>query len=239
MEADGIVAGFTKSVPLHGINVHKKLIESLPYGPDFLVEKIECRNHNLGNYANRLRELSLSKNVGAVQQRSKIIQNILRLGSDILNGPYHVFGDHTHFPERGYFCNGPKPEESSEVPAMKETGIFTEIQSALNRVAHHTNSLIEDVNNCVEQLNSLVAKTIGGKRINFNMRQSFQVTSPGVFTKKHIAHNRSSTKLRQRRKKSVAKISLKYSSTGSDEHYKPHAAEPLPDTPDDKLAVLK
>ncbi|KAJ8872000.1 hypothetical protein PR048_028340 [Dryococelus australis] len=38
----------------------------------------------------------------------------------ILNGPYHVFGDHTHCPERGYFCNGPKPGECNEVPAMKK-----------------------------------------------------------------------------------------------------------------------
>ncbi|KAJ8897259.1 hypothetical protein PR048_002605 [Dryococelus australis] len=41
----------------------------------------------------------------------------------------------------------------------------------LNRVAHYTNSLIGDVDNCVEQLNSFVAKTIGGKRYNFSMRQ--------------------------------------------------------------------
>ncbi|KAJ8873471.1 hypothetical protein PR048_024289 [Dryococelus australis] len=92
-------------------------------------------------------------------------------------------------------------------------------QSALNIVAQHTNSLIEDVDNdCVEQFNSLVAKTIGEKHV---MRQSFQ--------------SRSSTKLRQCRKEPVAKISLKYRSTGPDEHYGPHA----PDTPDDKLAVLK
>ncbi|KAJ8897144.1 hypothetical protein PR048_002490 [Dryococelus australis] len=138
-------------------------------------------------------------------------------------------------------------EERNEAPAMKETGILTEMQSAMNRVAHHTNSLIEDVdNNCVEQFNSLVAKTIGEKRINFSMRHSFQVTpgrsqcavvahnsksalhrlvhktltnrSPGVFTKKYIAQNRPSIKLRQCRKKSVAKGSLKYSSTGPDEH---------------------
>ncbi|KAJ8883883.1 hypothetical protein PR048_015738 [Dryococelus australis] len=189
MEADGIVAGFAKGVPLHGIkyarlvgdgdsSVQNELIGSLPSGPYFLLRK------------------------------------------DILNVPYHVFGDRTHCPERGYFCNGPKPKESNE-----KLGFFTEIQLALNRVAHHTNSLIEDVdNNCVEQFNYLVAKTIGGKRINFSMSQSFQ--------------NRYSTKLRQRRKKPVTKILLTYSK-GPDGHYGPHTAEPLPDTLDDKLAVLK
>ncbi|KAJ8876211.1 hypothetical protein PR048_024121 [Dryococelus australis] len=52
-------------------------------------------------------------------------------------------------------------------------------------------------------------------------------------------HHLLSTKLRELRKKSVAKRSPKYSSTGPDEHYRPHAAEALPDTPGDKIAVLE
>ncbi|KAJ8869792.1 hypothetical protein PR048_028800 [Dryococelus australis] len=75
MEAYGIVSGFTKTVPLRGFkyaqsigdedsSAHKKQIESLPHGPDFLSEKIECRDHILRNYANRIRELSLNKILG-------------------------------------------------------------------------------------------------------------------------------------------------------------------------------
>ncbi|KAJ8872086.1 hypothetical protein PR048_025687 [Dryococelus australis] len=76
-EADGIVAGLTKSIPLHGLkyarlfndgdsSVHKKQNEYLPYGPDVLVAKIEFRNHILRNYADRLLELSLNKTIGTV-----------------------------------------------------------------------------------------------------------------------------------------------------------------------------
>lgn len=32
----------------------KRLCEILPYGPNFLVEKIECRNHLLRNYVQQL-----------------------------------------------------------------------------------------------------------------------------------------------------------------------------------------
>ncbi|KAJ8897449.1 hypothetical protein PR048_002795 [Dryococelus australis] len=149
------------------IIIHKKLIESLTCGPGFLLNR-EVRSDK--TYL-RLRS-GITK---AIQHRKsdglprKVSCEQLR--KEILNVSYHVFVDHTHCPERGYFCNGPKPEESNEVPAMKETAIFTEIQSVLNRVVHHTNRLIENVDNCVEQFNSLVAKTIGGKRINFSMRQ--------------------------------------------------------------------
>lgn len=180
---------------------HRKLIESLPYGPELLVEKIECRNHILRNYAGKLRDITLNKKMGSVEQRSLVRQNIVRmrtgisqaikyrktqnlprrikceeLKKDILNGPLHIFGDHTCCEERGYFCKGPKPGEINEVPALKETGVFQAIQSALNRVVYHCNSLIEDVdNNCAEQFNGIVAKTIGGKRVNFSLRQSYQV----------------------------------------------------------------
>lgn len=35
-------------------SVTKRLKEILPYGPHFLVEKIECRNHMLRNYMQKL-----------------------------------------------------------------------------------------------------------------------------------------------------------------------------------------
>lgn len=42
---------------------------------------------------------------------------------------------------------------------------------AINLVAYYANSLIHNVNNnCVEGYNSIVAKYVGGKRINFSLR---------------------------------------------------------------------
>jgi hypothetical protein len=37
--------------------VHAKLIDTMPYGPNELVVKIECKNHLLRNLRNHLRDL--------------------------------------------------------------------------------------------------------------------------------------------------------------------------------------
>lgn len=45
----------------------------------------------------------------------------------------------------------------------------------IDRVANHARSSIEDVDtNTVERFNSIIAKYVGGKRINFTMRRSYQ-----------------------------------------------------------------
>ncbi|KAK4882229.1 hypothetical protein RN001_005548 [Aquatica leii] len=38
-------------------SVHRKLVESMPYGPSLVIQKIECKNHILRNYINKLREV--------------------------------------------------------------------------------------------------------------------------------------------------------------------------------------
>lgn len=54
---------------------------------------------------------------------------------------------------------------------MQVSGLWTDILGARNIVAHHASSLIYNVNNnAVEGFNSVIAKFIGGKRINFSMR---------------------------------------------------------------------
>lgn len=67
MESDIIVEGFKISISAHNLkytkmigdgdsSVHKKLLLQKPYGND-LVQKIECKNHLLRNFSNKLREL--------------------------------------------------------------------------------------------------------------------------------------------------------------------------------------
>ncbi|KAJ8894264.1 hypothetical protein PR048_006876 [Dryococelus australis] len=71
METDGFIAGFQKSVEIHGLkligdsdsSVHRRLIETLPYGPNLLAQKSECRNHILRNYGNRLRDICMKENL--------------------------------------------------------------------------------------------------------------------------------------------------------------------------------
>lgn len=116
----------------------KRLHIAKPYGPNCMIKKVECTNHLLRNYINRLRDITnkrknskgetipgfLRKTVQtrllrlryavteAVKYNKNVQENIpyekrlVILKSDILNGPNHVFGDHTNC--RQYFCQGPK-----------------------------------------------------------------------------------------------------------------------------------
>ncbi|KAL5238891.1 hypothetical protein ACI65C_006301 [Semiaphis heraclei] len=91
------------------------------------------------------------------------------LKHDKLNSPYHVFGEHVNCAK--YFCTGPKEGETNLVPRMDKCGLFKDILGARNIVAHHAQSLIYNVNNnAVEGFNSVVAKYVDGKRVNFSSR---------------------------------------------------------------------
>lgn len=69
METDAIVEGFKISVEMHGVkytrligdgdsSVSNALRENMPYGPNTHIRKIECSNHLLRNYTNKLRKNS-------------------------------------------------------------------------------------------------------------------------------------------------------------------------------------
>lgn len=54
---------------------------------------------------------------------------------------------------------------------MQECDVWNDIIASINLVAYHSESLVYHVNNnAVELYNSIVAKYIGGKRINFSFR---------------------------------------------------------------------
>lgn len=64
-------------------SVTKRLNETLPYGNDFTIKKIECRNHLLRNFATKL--TALTKNISyPIVIRKFIKLNILRFRSDII-----------------------------------------------------------------------------------------------------------------------------------------------------------
>lgn len=95
MEADIIVEGFSQSMYMHGLiydkligdgdsSVMKKLSIAKPYGIEHNIKKIECSNHILRNYCNRLRDISTRRknNSGSIipgYHRIKLKENILRL----------------------------------------------------------------------------------------------------------------------------------------------------------------
>ncbi|KAF0708968.1 YqaJ domain-containing protein, partial [Aphis craccivora] len=88
---------------------------------------------------------------------------LMVLKSDLVNGPNHVFDDHTNC--RQYFCQGTKEGEDE----LKRFELWEDIICARNLLTYHTESLMYNFNNNEAELyNSILAKFIGGKRINFS-----------------------------------------------------------------------
>lgn len=92
---------------------------------------------------------------------------LLRLLNDyFLNHNYHNFR---------YFCK-PKPDNINYVPEMENCGLWQDISAAKNLVSFNSDSLIYDLtNNYVESYNSIVAKFVGGKRINYSLRGTYTI----------------------------------------------------------------
>ncbi|KAL4132476.1 hypothetical protein QTP88_009617 [Uroleucon formosanum] len=112
-----------------------------------------------------------------------------------------------------YFCSKNKDNEINLVPELQKYGVWNDLIAAVNLLAYHSNSLIYHVNNnSVETYNSVVAKYVGGKRVNFSLRGSYNARcniavsaynygqnylrqfykkstnfSPGIYIKKFIA----------------------------------------------------
>lgn len=109
------------------------------------------------------------------QRINNLAENKVKtLREDILNVPIHAFGDHKR---PSYFCIG-KNEEMQTVknyiPALKSSGLLYKIMEAVNNIADNARSLTYDCsNNSVESYNSVRAKFVGGKRVNFCLRRSY------------------------------------------------------------------
>ncbi|KAL4153150.1 hypothetical protein QTP88_000983 [Uroleucon formosanum] len=151
-------------------------------------------------------------------------EKVILLKKDILNSSFHVFGSHSEC--SSYFCSSPKDNEIDLVPQMKSCGLWADISGAINIVAHHAQSLIYNLNNnAVEGFNSVVAKFVGGKKVNFSLRGSYSArcnaavssfnfgpkylnslhkkvtnVSPGIYTKKFISKIDKSRKFEKKQK---------------------------------------
>ena len=94
------------------------------------------------------------------------------LNRDIINAPFHYFGQHTACAD--YFCNGPKENEVDTVQKclLPENRKFWDAVVGLaNHYAGFANSLIYCLdNNLAEQFNSVVCQKVNGKRSNFSQR---------------------------------------------------------------------
>ncbi|KAL4141997.1 hypothetical protein QTP88_004529 [Uroleucon formosanum] len=271
MEADIIVEGFKRSIDMHNLiysqligdgdsSVMKRLHLAKPYGYDFVIKKLNLkdisikrrttRGINVPGYIRQAikdRTLRLRKNHEDISYEHKL----LNLKKDIINGPSHVFGDHTNC--LSYFCKGRKDGEINLVPQMKLLGIWEELVAAKSFVLFHAESLLYKV-----------TKFIGGKRVNFSVRGSYNLRcnaavtsynagprrlhllhkkiakqSPGLFTKKFIS--KSSSKSNQRNKRRLFNPPVyKKTISGPDEHYGATAdIKTSPDMPNHEYEVKK
>lgn len=183
-------------------SVTSALSQHLPYGHCTSINKIECSNHLLRNYCSKLKQLTkktenkfglvpvklrktLDSNIlrlrkaikGAVDHTSKLPdltedQKLNNLKQDLLNSPCHVFGDHENC--KAYFCKGGSGENL--VPEMKKCGLWYDIFSILSLIVTNVESLLmAQTNNIAEQFNSIIAKFIGGKRVNYCLRGSYEM----------------------------------------------------------------
>lgn len=174
-------------------SVYKKILETRPY-KNLTVVKVECRNHLLRNLCNKLKDIVSKINSGKLVHRKMLSGNILQirkgivsaimyrksnghspndLRNDITNCIYHIFGHHKNC--ASYFCEN-NQSDIDYIEKIKSTDqeFFCSIMRHMRNLARHNESLLQNVdNNIVESYNAIIAKVIGGKRINYAMGKSY------------------------------------------------------------------
>ncbi|CAG5040675.1 unnamed protein product [Parnassius apollo] len=94
------------------------------------------------------------------------------LHSDIINSVAHAYGNHRICQD--YNCDKEKVYSDGLKTIQNSTFLFR-MNSIISNVAAKSRSLIENVNtNLVECFNNVIAKFIGGKRINFALKRGYQ-----------------------------------------------------------------
>lgn len=99
-------------------------------------------------------------------------EKISLLKSDLNNILRHVFGDHSNCPT--YIKHHCK-DDQNYVPALEECNTFEKMSSIMRQLMYCAKDLIQgESNNAAEHYNSIVAKFVGGKRVNFSLSNSYK-----------------------------------------------------------------
>lgn len=177
-------------------STYKNILESRPY-PGVPIQKIECTNHLLRNYNGK--NLLLKTDTSIPLSERKLLtpdylirlrtavrssvrhwqaqtmtesEKIIKIQRDILNSPKHIFGDHSAC--NLYYCTEERKKDANQTLQAKT--LMLKLQRNVSQLAHHSRSLLYNyTTNRAEQFNSIVAKTVGGKRINFSLKDSYSV----------------------------------------------------------------
>ena len=103
------------------------------------------------------------------------IRKIVSLEQDVLNAPFHYSGNHDKC--AAFFCKKHTGSPANDlVDLMKADGLWMEIMNQMQfYFGNHAKSLIANcTTNVAEQFNSIIAKNIAGKRINFSLASSYK-----------------------------------------------------------------
>ncbi|CAH2092627.1 unnamed protein product [Euphydryas editha] len=208
MEADIICDGFKASKEMYNIiyarmiadgdsSTYAKVLKANPYN-NHTVEKIECRNHILRNFCNKLRAVAKDtkyplahrktlNNVKIMSMRKMIVKSIKHhnkshapksiaislLHNDIVNSIEHGYGNHRLCSD--YNCIKEKGITDNTINSVQNSTFLFRLNAIIATTANKARSLIEDMDtNTVECFNSVIAKFIGGKRVNFSSRRGYQ-----------------------------------------------------------------
>lgn len=205
MESTIIAEGFKRSIEMHNViyarfiadgdsSTYAKIIDSRPY-PNVTVEKLNCRNHILRRFCNNMQKLMTDTRYplkdrklitkGKILSARKYICDAIKLEStnknyeilhaNINNSVFHAFGSHDKCKKDICSLTDQKFTE------FNASSLWQRVKMLAANVASHSRSLIEDVDsNVVEQFNGVIAKLVGGKRINYTQRRGYQARCSGA-----------------------------------------------------------
>ena len=260
-------------------NVFKSIRDNGPYREwGVQVKKIECTNHLLRNLCKKIRstsEITQSKGQrksGFVKARTTVKGKILTIRKEVTEAaarwrqekqPFHcrvralqkellgicshVFGEHKRCGDRNCHKDG-EQDAQNVVPNLKAHGIYQQVCQAVEYISCFSDSLLFNMtNNLAESFN--ICKEIGGKRINYGLRGSYngrvagavvQYNTQQVLTKYHDSVGRIVPpifqKLEKRRQTKIARMKEARAvkgrrrgfrrSQGLDKHYGPNSEKP-------------
>lgn len=193
-------ARFNKLIADGDSSTYKILRDHRIYkNPDLVIEKLECVNHLCRNFRSKFANIAkvtkfdttlrkqikkcrgndICKGVKTAakhwrESNLSLGEKINNLEEDIMNAPLHYFGVHTGC--KSYFCSKTTTAAALDnLQLLKDDGLYYEIMN-LCQVYFGGNAislLVNETNNPAEEFNNIVAKYLGGKRINYSLARSY------------------------------------------------------------------
>lgn len=233
-------ARFYKLIADGDSSVYKTLRDLRVYkNPDLVIVKIECVNHLCRNFRSKFGSLAkvtkfdskLRKHITVakangickgVKSAAKhwrdsdktLNEKIRKLQDDVMNAPLHYFGVHTHC--NNYFCTKDTDQKAIDTLNLLQTdGLYFEVLNLCQiYFAANAKSLLEnETNNPAEEFNNIVAKYLGGKRINYSLAKSYTARVAMAVVQYNTGGHAASTfrkyKIGENHKPSTEKLELK------------------------------